>query len=658
MHAQGSLARAGHAARGPAARAQCARSVPASRASGGAPACAPRQHARARRHLERGLRSRALRGARASRSHRAARPRRAARRAGQRAPGRARRQRRARSARRSISISSTTLEALVQTHVVRLAQRGASDGGGGRRRQRDRRRDRVRSAAPTGATPRSRARSISCAPSGSRARRSSRSSMRARSSAASRRWRCSPTCPPISAAAAHAANGLVGPMTWSPENFDGTFVGPVSAREALAGSLNVPAVRVAAELGAREVVATLRNVGLSLPDGHERYGLSIALGSGEVTPLELAEAYVTLARGGEHVKLRERATDARLPLPSACSTPLRWRRSPTRSPIRSLASAACARAARSSSAIPSPSRPARAPRFATRGRRASRASARSWCGSATRAARATNKLTGAVGAGPLFFDAMKRAMDDVRVEGSALRARPARRGRRVPPLRPAREPRLLRSRAAAVPARATRPSHACNLHQFAVARDAPAGEPPWRCDPEGTQRVVLLPAQFQSWLAERPLRRARRRRPRRAVVPGLTRARVCRAGCRGATHRRALSARRRGACRPIARAGASHDAIDVAAETHGLSAGGAARGGHRRPRRFSSRDALSHARRRRTRRSRRRGPSRRRTHCGCARSRADQRAVSRSPQANPARLATMPRGPSPQVPIVLLAPAP
>ena len=72
------------------------------------------------------------------------------------------------------------------------------------------------------------------------------------------------------------------------------------AREALAGSLNVPAVRVAATLGAPEVVSTLRNVGLSLPDGADNYGLSIALGSGEVTPLELAEAYATLARGGEH----------------------------------------------------------------------------------------------------------------------------------------------------------------------------------------------------------------------------------------------------------------------------------------------------------------------------------------------------------------------
>jgi penicillin-binding protein 1C len=103
-----------------------------------------------------------------------------------------------------------------------------------------------------------------------------------------------------------------GPMTWSPENFDGTFVGPVSAREALAGSLNVPAVRLAADIGARELVTTLRSVGLSLPDGHERYGLSIALGSGEVTPLELAEAYVTLARGGEHVKLRSPTSTGRL----------------------------------------------------------------------------------------------------------------------------------------------------------------------------------------------------------------------------------------------------------------------------------------------------------------------------------------------------------
>ncbi len=93
---------------------------------------------------------------------------------------------------------------------------------------------------------------------------------------------------------------------YTPTNFDGTYTGPVAAREALAGSLNIPAVRLAMEEGPEDLVQTLRRLGLPLPGGAERFGLSIALGSGEVTPMQLAEAYSTLARGGEHVTLHSR----------------------------------------------------------------------------------------------------------------------------------------------------------------------------------------------------------------------------------------------------------------------------------------------------------------------------------------------------------------
>ncbi|NCO36673.1 MAG: penicillin-binding protein 1C [Armatimonadetes bacterium CG2_30_59_28] len=85
---------------------------------------------------------------------------------------------------------------------------------------------------------------------------------------------------------------------WKPENYSNTFHGPVRLRVALANSLNVPAVRVAARLGLEETLREFRDFGLSLRESSRHYGLSVVLGSGEVTLLELARAYMTLATGG------------------------------------------------------------------------------------------------------------------------------------------------------------------------------------------------------------------------------------------------------------------------------------------------------------------------------------------------------------------------
>ncbi|MDD2773256.1 MAG: penicillin-binding protein 1C [Elusimicrobiales bacterium] len=94
---------------------------------------------------------------------------------------------------------------------------------------------------------------------------------------------------------------------FAPKNYDETFHGKVSLREALACSYNVPAVRVAAALGADRVLALLNDFGFtSLKGSAEKYGLGISLGDGEVTLLELAAAYSSLARGG--VRLEPRFT--------------------------------------------------------------------------------------------------------------------------------------------------------------------------------------------------------------------------------------------------------------------------------------------------------------------------------------------------------------
>ncbi len=92
---------------------------------------------------------------------------------------------------------------------------------------------------------------------------------------------------------------------YAPNNYDGRFHGPVRLREALANSYNVPAVRVANDVGPERVLGLLHALGMtSLRETPETYGPAIALGDGEVRLLELARAYATLGRGGRDVEVR------------------------------------------------------------------------------------------------------------------------------------------------------------------------------------------------------------------------------------------------------------------------------------------------------------------------------------------------------------------
>ncbi len=92
--------------------------------------------------------------------------------------------------------------------------------------------------------------------------------------------------------------------SYRPENCDGGASGPVLAREALVRSLNLPAVRLLGAVGVDRLVATLRGCGVSTLTDPDRYGLSLVLGGGEVTLLELTEAYSTIARLGVHRAVR------------------------------------------------------------------------------------------------------------------------------------------------------------------------------------------------------------------------------------------------------------------------------------------------------------------------------------------------------------------
>ncbi len=89
--------------------------------------------------------------------------------------------------------------------------------------------------------------------------------------------------------------------TYRPENYDRRCHGPVTARDALGSSLNIPAVRVLRQMGGETLLLdTLHDVGITtLDQPAEHYGLGLTIGNAPVRLLELANAYACLARLGE-----------------------------------------------------------------------------------------------------------------------------------------------------------------------------------------------------------------------------------------------------------------------------------------------------------------------------------------------------------------------
>jgi penicillin-binding protein 1A len=90
-----------------------------------------------------------------------------------------------------------------------------------------------------------------------------------------------------------------GGQTWSPQNFDHKFRGPVTLRYTLQKSINVPTIRLLDALGARNVVEMAERMGFT---GHITPQLSLALGTAEVTPEEITSAYGSFANRGIRVE--------------------------------------------------------------------------------------------------------------------------------------------------------------------------------------------------------------------------------------------------------------------------------------------------------------------------------------------------------------------
>jgi penicillin-binding protein 1A len=86
---------------------------------------------------------------------------------------------------------------------------------------------------------------------------------------------------------------------WSPQNYDGAYLGPVTLRRAIEQSRNVPAVKTLQAVGIETGIEYARRLGLS---GDLPPYLPIALGAGEATPLEMVSAYATFANQGLRMK--------------------------------------------------------------------------------------------------------------------------------------------------------------------------------------------------------------------------------------------------------------------------------------------------------------------------------------------------------------------
>ncbi len=96
---------------------------------------------------------------------------------------------------------------------------------------------------------------------------------------------------------------VAGQPVYTPINYDGKFHGKVTLRTALASSYNIPAVKVLAKLGVKNMIEKGKLMGITSWKDDSRYGLSLTLGGGEVTMLDMARVYGTLADNGQRHEL-------------------------------------------------------------------------------------------------------------------------------------------------------------------------------------------------------------------------------------------------------------------------------------------------------------------------------------------------------------------
>jgi penicillin-binding protein 1A len=93
--------------------------------------------------------------------------------------------------------------------------------------------------------------------------------------------------------------GVTGGQPWEPKNYDGKFEGPMTMRTALAKSKNMVSIRLLQAVGAQKAQEWITHFGFEA-EKHPAY-LTMALGAGSVTPMQMASAYSVFANGGYRV---------------------------------------------------------------------------------------------------------------------------------------------------------------------------------------------------------------------------------------------------------------------------------------------------------------------------------------------------------------------
>lgn len=96
---------------------------------------------------------------------------------------------------------------------------------------------------------------------------------------------------------------IAGSLSYKPVNYDGKFHGKVPLRYALANSFNIPAVKVLSTIGVQNFINQASKMGITTWTDPARYGLSLTLGGGEVTMIDMATAFGVLANEGYKTNL-------------------------------------------------------------------------------------------------------------------------------------------------------------------------------------------------------------------------------------------------------------------------------------------------------------------------------------------------------------------
>lgn len=96
---------------------------------------------------------------------------------------------------------------------------------------------------------------------------------------------------------------IKGQKPYTPQNYNGKYMGKVTLRTALGSSLNIPSVKLLAESGVESMAYLAKDMGITTWEDKSRWGLSLALGSNEVKMVDLAQAYSIFSNMGNRVEI-------------------------------------------------------------------------------------------------------------------------------------------------------------------------------------------------------------------------------------------------------------------------------------------------------------------------------------------------------------------